>query len=108
MILGQNRPFSRIWGSNPRISGTKKTTKNADEVSGFFHIFLVQIPVYGTPPTAKIVIFDPPPKIIKNRLNFARSHIREKSPKTVFFSTYANTPPKIIKNRLNFALSEKR
>ena len=49
----------------------------------------------------------PPPKIIKNRLNFAHKHIRAKPLKTVFFLHVYHTPPKIIKNRLNFAHKEK-
>ena len=68
---------------------TKKIAKNADEVSGFFHIFWSKSQYMGPLQTPKIVKIHenprfsagrpPPPKIIKNRLNFAHSEICEKS-----------------------------
>ena len=77
-----------FW-SFPRIYGSEKTSKNADEVSGFLVIFFAKnviFPVYGDPPgppNPKNHGFrpagHPPPKIIKNRLNFAHSKICEKS-----------------------------
>ena len=74
-----------------------------------------------TPKTTKkcgFGLFTYPPKIIKNRLNFALSEKFKYPAKTVFLPeignfpkifilpVYAGPPPKIIKNRLNFAHSE--
>ena len=67
----------------------KKITKNDDEVSGFLTIFWSKSQYMGPLQTPKIVKIHenprfrpaghPPPKIIKNRLNFAHSKICEKS-----------------------------
>ena len=115
---------------------TKKIMKNDDEVSGFLTIFWVKSQYMGpqkSPKTTKNRDFWPfptPPKIIKNRLNFAHSEICEKSDfnpnfdvkiitrfkqlkprciakRTLFSYIHLPPPPKIIKNRLNFAHSEK-
>ena len=84
-IFGENTHFSRISGPIPRISEGQKSTKNADEVSGFLRYFSRKSQYMGPPKPPKTVIlvcFAYPPKIIKNRLNFACSKIPLK---TVFF-----------------------
>ena len=78
-------------GSDPPYIRRSKTFKKRWWGIRVFRDFLTQIPVYGTPKTTKIVVFRSfwtPPKIIKNRLNFAHSKVCEKSrfwQKTVFF-----------------------
>ena len=122
--------FTRFWRKNrvfpqiPRIYGSKKTEKNSQKpwyLISVFGDFLVQIPVYGTPPDPKTTkngdfwsVCLPPPKIIKNRLNFAPSEKFQKSSKNgVFYPKFANfanfqlpvqiwIPPKIIKKSVKF------
>ena len=82
--------FSRFFGQNPSIWDPSRPQNHENSWKSTISA--------GRPP---------PPKIIKNRLNFARSHIREKSLKNGVFIHINRPPPKIIKNRLNFALSKK-
>ena len=128
-------PKNRVFYQNPRIWRFKNHQKNLKKRwwgIRVFRDFLGQIPVYGTPPdpqTTKNHGFWTPPKIIKNRLNFACSkipwkpcfprfklhplinqgnlHITANPVKTVVSPYIHDPPPKIIKNRLNFALSKK-
>ena len=63
----------------------------------------------GPPKRSKTRLFGrpaTPPKIIKNRLNFACSKIPWEGPILPVWTAKQGPPPKIIKNRLNFAHSE--
>ena len=113
-IFGQKWPFSRISGPIPRISEGQKPSKNADEVSGFLRYFSPKSQYMGPLQTPKSWKFKKihdfgrpatPPKIIKNRLNFACSKIPWKGPISPVWTAKLLPPPKIIKNRLNFAHS---
>ena len=86
----------------PRIYGPQKVRKNVKKRwwgIRVFRDFLVQIPVYGTSKTTKNRDFGlfclPPPKIIKNRLNFALSEKFSKPAKIHDFYLFwrQNYPP---------------
>ena len=72
-----------IGSDPPYIRNLKKLEKRWWGIR-VFKVFFPKIPVYGTSKTTKIVVFRvfwTPPKIIKNRLNFACS-------KKTWFLTY--------------------
>ena len=73
--------FPYIGSDSPYIRTSKSLKKHWWGIR-VFRDFLVQITVYGTPKSTKNHAFWAlwtPPKIIKNRLNFAHSEICEKS-----------------------------
>ena len=78
-------PKTGVFTDFPVYGGskfTKKTSKNDDGVSGFFVIFWPKSQYMGPPKPPKSWFFGhfgPPPKIIKNRLNFACSKIPKKT-----------------------------
>ena len=82
--------FPYIGSDSPYIRRSKNHEKRWWGIR-VFEVFFPKIPVYGTSKLPKIVIFDPP-KIIKNRLNFAH---KQNPLKPVVFTH----PPNIATNR---------